>query len=148
MKIKTLLIAISSTLALSTTAIAHENQSSNQERQLQGQQQQDQRHHRNTRIGETKITDEKLENFADAMVDINKVSGTYNNGRVKESLIREENQITNIESQDEIVEAIEDNGLTIEEYRNIQLMAQRDPRLMERIVDLYEERNGENHRAL
>lgn len=133
MKIKLFLIAIGSTLALSTVAIAQEHQDQFEQDQAQYQKQQTEQHN------QVQLGHEAIRKFVDTMHDINSISGEYT-ARMEGVDSPEEARQIQSEAQNKMLEALEKNDITLEEYNGIKEIAQDDPELMEQIMSLYEER--------
>lgn len=81
------------------------------------------------------ISDEQLEQFADALNEIERINDEFV-AQLEQAESQEEAQELQIAAQSEMVEAVEDSGLSVEEYNAIAYRMQNDPEIQERIEDL------------
>lgn len=82
---------------------------------------------------------ETLEQFADAYVAVGDVHSEYSE-RLQEAEGTDDAQSVQQEANDRMVEAIEEQGLEVQEYSEIAAALERDPDLRERVVGMIEER--------
>ncbi|RUO30954.1 hypothetical protein CWE12_06865 [Aliidiomarina sedimenti] len=114
----------------SMPALAQEQQ---QQQQQQAQQQQAQQ--QMEEMASEPVTDEQLEQFADALDEIERINDEFV-AELEEAENQEEAQELQIAAQSEMVEAVENSGLSVEEYNAIAYRMQNDPEIQERIEDL------------
>lgn len=81
------------------------------------------------------ISEEQLEQFADALNDIERINDEFVT-ELEQAESQEQAQELQIAAQSEMVEAVEDSGLTVEEYNAIAYRMQNDPEIQERIEEL------------
>lgn len=81
------------------------------------------------------ISDEQLEQFADALNEIERINDDFV-AQLEQAENQEEAQELQIAAQGEMVEAVENSGLTVEEYNAIAYRMQNDPEIQERIEDM------------
>jgi GTP1/Obg family GTP-binding protein len=81
------------------------------------------------------VTDDKLENFVDAATEVQNVQTTYTE-RMKQAADQQQAQSLRQEAQDKMVSAVEESGLTVQEYNLIAQRLQTDPALAERMKSL------------
>lgn len=123
------------TFALSAIAAAMfsmpamaQDQNQQQNQQAYAQQQMEQ-------MANQPITDEQLEQFAEALDDIERINDEFVT-QLEQAESQEQAQELQISAQSEMVEAVEDSGLTVEEYNAIAYRMQNDPEIQERIEDI------------
>jgi hypothetical protein len=93
-----------------------------------------------TQMEQAQFTEEKLESFVDAAIEVQTLTESYT-PRVQAAETDAEQQAIAEEANAEIRGAIEDaEGITIEEYVAIGEAAQADPALAQRITTLAQER--------
>lgn len=78
------------------------------------------------------VSDEDIENFSAAMVDVQELGQEWTQ-RMQETDDQEELSKMQEEAQEEMIGAIEDHGMTVEEYNEIATAAQQDPELAQEI---------------
>lgn len=83
----------------------------------------------------TEVTVETLEKFAGAFSEILVIQETFTE-KLESATSSEEAQALQQEAQNEMVQAVEDNGLSIAEYNQVVAMMEQDPRLRERIIQM------------
>lgn len=123
------------TFALSAIAAAMfslpamaQDQNQQQNQQAHAQQQMEQ-------MANQPITDEQLEQFAEALDDIERINDDFVT-QLEQAESQEQAQELQISAQSEMVEAVEDSGLTVEEYNAIAYRMQNDPEIQARIEDI------------
>jgi len=79
------------------------------------------------------VTDDLLESFIDAQDDINKIREDYAEARMEAGNQTEINDAVE-EMNEDILEAIQDNGLTIQQYNEIETALQTDAALNTRYM--------------
>lgn len=114
----------------SMPALAQEQQ---QQQQQQAQQQQAQQ--QMEEMASEPVTDEQLEQFAAALDEIESINDEFV-AELEQAENQEEAQELQIAAQSEMVEAVENSGLSVEEYNAIAYRMQNDPEIQERIEDL------------
>lgn len=82
--------------------------------------------------GSADISDTDIEAFAAALTDVQEIGQTWTQ-RMQEAEDQEEIATMREDARDEMAGAIEDHGLTVEEYNEIATAAQDDPELAQRI---------------
>lgn len=82
--------------------------------------------------GSTDISDADIEAFAAALTDVQEIGQAWTQ-RMQEAEDQEEIAAMREDARDEMAGAIEDHGLTVEEYNEIATAAQDDPELAQRI---------------
>ncbi|WBQ08985.1 DUF4168 domain-containing protein [Hyphomonadaceae bacterium ML37] len=89
------------------------------------------------------VTDEEIWNFVRA---VDQVSGIVEELRpqLEAANGQEEAQLIQQDAQAQMIEAVEDEGLTPERYNEINMAAQSDPELGERISEIAEEYREQN----
>lgn len=117
----------------SMPALAQQEQQ--QEQQQQQQQQQQQAQQQMEEMADEPVTDEQLEQFASALDEIEGINDKFVE-ELEAAENQEEAQELQIEAQSQMVEAVEDSGLTVEEYNAIAYRMQNDPEVQEKIEDL------------
>lgn len=103
-------------------------QQSQQQQQQQAQQQMEE-------MANQPVTDAQLEQFAEALDEIESINDDFV-AQLEQAETQEEAQQLQIAAQSEMVEAVEDSGLTVEEYNAIAYRMQNDPEIQEKIEDL------------
>ncbi|MGX5915671.1 DUF4168 domain-containing protein [Aliidiomarina sp. Khilg15.8] len=106
-----------------------------QDQQQQQQQQQQRAQQQMEQMANEPVTDEQLEQFAAALDDIESINDDFV-AQLEQAETQEEAQELQIAAQSEMVEAVEDSGLTVEEYNAIAYRMQNDPEIQEKIEDL------------
>ena len=89
--------------------------------------------------GSKDFEQETLEQFADAYVAVGDVHSEYSE-RLQETEGTDDAQSVQQEANDRMVEAIEEQGLEVQQYSEIAAALERDPDLRERVVGMIEER--------
>lgn len=135
MKIKSLAIAISSALLISTGAIAQDHDQNEHQSQYEQHNQMAQQQHQE----QVEINHEILESFVDSMYEVQNIQEEYSQ-MMDRADDQEQVQMIQAEAQERIIGSIQENGLTVQEYNEIQQIAQTDQDLMNQITELYEER--------
>lgn len=78
------------------------------------------------------VSDEEIESFAAAMSDVQQLGQEWTQ-RMEETEDQEELSEMQQQAQEEMIGAIEDHGMTVEEYNEIATAAQQDPELAQEI---------------
>ncbi len=86
-----------------------------------------------THIRPVIVTDDLLESFIDAQEDINEIREDYAEARMEAGTQTEINDAVE-EMNEDILEAIQDNGLTIQQYNEIETALQTDADLNTRYM--------------
>ena len=81
---------------------------------------------------EVDVSDEEIQSFAAAMIDVQELGQEWTQ-RMQETEDQEELSQMQQEAQEEMIGAIEDHGMTVEEYNEIATAAQQDPELAQEI---------------
>ncbi len=81
----------------------------------------------------------ELEQFADAYVKVGEIHTEYSQ-RLQEVESTDEAQSLQQEANDEMVQAIQDTGLEVQDYSAIAAALERDPQMREQVVGMIEER--------
>lgn len=134
MKIKTLLLSIAAALTISSVSVAQDQEQGSmqaQEQQRMAQMQGDQE--------STELDESTLNNFVDAMHEVNIISDEYT-GKMAESEDPEEQQNLQVEAQDKMISVLEKNDISPQEYQSIVQLTQNNPQVREQVVKLYEEK--------
>ncbi|RUO33609.1 DUF4168 domain-containing protein [Aliidiomarina soli] len=109
----------------SMPALAQEQQ---QDQQAYAQQQMEE-------MANEPVSDEQLEQFADALDEIERINDEFV-AELEQAENQEEAQELQIAAQSEMVEAVENSGLSVEEYNAIAYRMQNDPEIQQRIEEL------------
>lgn len=113
-------IALSTALALSPVAMAQNSGSQAQQpSQSQGQ--------------STEFSQDQIESYAAAATEIRKISADYQ-PQIQAAASPQERENLQREATDEMVEAVESEGLTVESYNQITSASQSSPELAEQIA--------------
>lgn len=83
--------------------------------------------------------EETLEKFADAYVDVGEIHREYSE-RLQGAEQTEDAQRLQQEANDEMVEAIQQSGLEVQEYSAVAAALERDPEMREKVVGMIEQR--------
>ena len=86
------------------------------------------------------VTSAKLDQFVVALERVHEI-GTKASAEMEESRNMEEAQQIQQRSQGEMIEAVEDSGLTVDEYNRIAQLMNSDPEVQERINSRLEDRS-------
>ncbi|GAB2782360.1 hypothetical protein GCM10027040_05560 [Halomonas shantousis] len=78
------------------------------------------------------FSDEQLQQFADVSQEIARISQEYT-GQLQDAQDEASQQQIRQEANDEMVQAVQDSGMSIEEFNNIGQAIQQDPQLMQRV---------------
>lgn len=78
------------------------------------------------------VSSAEVESFAAAMLDVQQLGQEWTQ-RMQETEDQEELSQMQQEAQEEMISAIEDHGMTVEEYNEIATAAQQDPELAQEI---------------
>lgn len=79
------------------------------------------------------VNEQTLEKFADAFTEVMAIQETYTD-KLHAAETNEEAQALQQRAQQEMVEAVQDNGLSVAEYNEVVAMMEQDPQLRERIL--------------
>lgn len=85
----------------------------------------------------TDVTDAELVRFANAMGAVNNIREQYSQ-RIQESADAEKAQQLQQEAIDRMTTAVEDTGMSVDDYNSIATALRDDQQLMERLRDLVE----------
>ncbi|MCP1726356.1 uncharacterized protein YqfA (UPF0365 family) [Natronospira proteinivora] len=85
------------------------------------------------------VSDEQIASFVDAYVAVNDVREEYT-ARLQEAEDQEEAQALQMEANDAMTAAIEDSGLSVEEYQNVAMAVSADSDVREQVTQMLEER--------
>ncbi len=83
----------------------------------------------------TEVTEDTLEKFAGAFSEIIEIQEDFT-GKLEAARSNEEAQALQQQAQQEMVEAVEKNGLSVAEYNEVVAMMEQDPHLRERIIQM------------
>ncbi|WP_110619743.1 DUF4168 domain-containing protein [Thioalkalivibrio sp. ALE21] len=81
---------------------------------------------------EVDLSDEDIDTFVEAFVGVQEVREDFSQ-RLQEAEDETEAQQMQQEAQDEMVAAVEDAGMTVEEYNEVAMALQNDPELMQEV---------------
>lgn len=81
------------------------------------------------------VTDQKLEQFVEAIGEVQEVQTSYSE-RLQSAEDQDEAESLREEARDEMIGAVKDTGLTVDEYNLIAQRLQTDPALAERVRGL------------
>ncbi|MCC5856176.1 MAG: DUF4168 domain-containing protein [Idiomarina sp.] len=90
------------------------------------------------------ITEDQLEKFVDALEDIERINDDFVE-QLENIETQEQAQELQIAAQREMVEAVEDAGLTVEEYNTVAYRLQSDPEIREAVEQIREEREDNGY---
>lgn len=82
---------------------------------------------------------ETLERFADAYVEVGEIHREYSE-KLQNAEATEDAQELQQEANDEMVEAIQDSGLEVQEYSAVAAALERDPEMREEVIGMIEAR--------
>lgn len=102
--------------------------------QAQQQQYQDQMQKR----GAPSFEEEKLKSYANAMIEVRKISQEYNE-ELQSAQSQEEQQAVRTEATQVMTEAIQDEGLSVKEYNRIYQAASANPDLAKKVNEYLRE---------
>lgn len=88
-----------------------------------------------TQPSSVEVSDETLNQFATALEEVRDIGQEYSE-QVANAEGTEEAQQLQREAQEEMVTAVEDTGLSVQEYNSIAQLMSQDQELMERIEDM------------
>lgn len=86
---------------------------------------------------EIDVSDEQLEQFVDAMTSVQEISGKYTE-QFQSAETAEDAQAIQQKAQEEMIEAVNDSGLSADEYNTIVQAVQTDEELRARMQELTE----------
>ena len=81
------------------------------------------------------LSDETLEQFTDAMAEVRSIGQEYSD-RIANAEGAEEAQALQRDAQEEMMSAVEEAGLSVQQYNAIAQRMNQDPELMERVQDM------------
>ncbi|OOC10248.1 DUF4168 domain-containing protein [Thioalkalivibrio halophilus] len=81
---------------------------------------------------EVDLSDEDIDTFVEAFVGVQEVREDFSQ-RLQEAEDETQAQQMQQEAQDEMVAAVEDAGMTVEEYNEVAMALQNDPELMQEV---------------
>jgi len=87
------------------------------------------------------VTDEQVQAFVDAYVAVNDVREEYT-ARMQEAEDQEEAQALQMEANEAMSAAIEESGLSVEEYQEVAMAVSADPEVREQVTQMLEERGA------
>lgn len=87
------------------------------------------------------VSDEQIEQFVDAYINLSDVREDYTT-RVQEAEDQEEAQAIQEEANEAMTAAIEDAGLSMEEYQEVAMAINADSEIRERVTSMLEERDA------
>ncbi|MDQ2068878.1 DUF4168 domain-containing protein [Natronospira bacteriovora] len=87
------------------------------------------------------VSDEQINAFVDAYVAVSEVREEYT-ARLQEADSQEEAQELQQEANDAMTAAIEDSGLSIEEYQQVAMAVNADAEVREQVTTMLEERGA------
>lgn len=85
------------------------------------------------------VDQEQLELFVDAYIDVGEIHAEYSD-RLQGVEAAEQAQELQQEANDKMVEAIRDNGLSVEDYSEIAAAIEHDPEMRDDVITMIEER--------
>jgi hypothetical protein len=80
------------------------------------------------------LSEEQIDTFVSAFVAVQEVRNDFSE-RLQEAEGESEAQSMQQEAQDEMVQAVEDSGMTVEEYNEVAMALQNDPELMQEVQE-------------
>ncbi len=80
------------------------------------------------------LSDEDIDTFVEAFVSVQEVREDFAD-RLQEAEDETEAQEMQQEAQDEMVSAVEDAGMSVEEYNEVAMALQNDPELMQEVQE-------------
>lgn len=88
-------------------------------------------------LAQEPVDDRTLDRFVTAFLDVRDIQAEFAErlGSVED---REQAQSLQSEAQDEMIAAVEDAGLSVQEYNQVATMMQEDPELRERVTEAAE----------
>lgn len=87
------------------------------------------------------ITDAQIEKFVEALGHIERINERFVE-QIETVETQEQAQQLQIEAQREMVAAVEDSGLTVEEYNTVAYRMQSDPEIRDAVEELRDERDS------
>lgn len=79
------------------------------------------------------ITDQHIQAYAEAALEVQEISAKWQ-PRIAEAQQPDQAQSLQKEAQQEMVEAVQDKGLTVQQYNDIYRVAQADPQVRDKIT--------------
>jgi len=83
---------------------------------------------------QTAVTDQTVDTFADAFVAVQGIREEYTE-RLHGASDEAEAQALQQEAQEEMMRAVEQSGMSVQEYNEVAMALQNDPALMERVQE-------------
>ena len=83
---------------------------------------------------EVDLSEEQIDTFVSAFVAVQEVRNDFSE-RLQGAEDESEAQSMQQEAQDEMVQAVEDSGMTVEEYNEVAMALQNDPELMQEVQE-------------
>jgi hypothetical protein len=80
------------------------------------------------------VSHQRLKTFADATREVNQIDVDYQPKVESATTPQEREQVEN-EAMDRMVEAVEHKGMSVDEYNQIAVLAERDPAVAQQIVE-------------
>lgn len=78
------------------------------------------------------VTEEDLQSYAAAVVEVQRISEKWL-PRIEAAPSDDHKAVLQQQAQDKMIEAVRDEGMTVEEYNEISRMAQADPQLWQQV---------------
>lgn len=119
------LMTLGFALAFGASAIAQEQQQQQGEYQAQEPEQ-------------IEVSDQQLEQFADAQTEISSIQQEFS-GRLQGVEDPEKAHELQLEANEQMTEAVEEAGLDVESFNQIAMAIQNDPELQQKLTELLEE---------
>lgn len=86
------------------------------------------------------VSDQQLEQFADAQIQITEIQQDFA-GRLQEVDDPEQAHELQVQANEEMTEAVEEIGLSVQDFNEIAMAIQNDPELQQRLTALLQERS-------
>ncbi len=86
------------------------------------------------------VSDHQLEQFADAQIQITEIQQDFA-GRLQEVDDPEQAHELQVQANEEMTEAVEEIGLSVQDFNEIAMAIQNDPELQQRLTALLQERS-------
>ena len=87
------------------------------------------------------VSDDQIQAFVDAYVAVNEVREEYT-ARMQEAEDQEAAQALQMEANEAMSAAIEDSGLSVEEYQEVAMAVSADPDVREQVTQMLEEQGA------
>lgn len=86
------------------------------------------------------VSDQQLEQFADAQIQITEIQQDFA-GRLQEVDDPEQAHELQVQANEEMTEAVEEIGLSVQDFNEIAMAIQNDPELQQRLTALLQDRS-------